>query len=113
MKCSDELTGADVVVIDDNQFIKGTGETQDVLQDIKIWPTIFKEIVGYRGAYEQARWLLSNVDWREVKEVHGHYEGYSKEDFKELLDRLSEIKERFLLSSYPSEILSEYSQRNG
>jgi len=43
----------------------------------------------------------------------GHYEGYSNEDFKELLDSLSEIKGRFLLSSYPSEILSEYTRRKG
>jgi DNA adenine methylase len=37
----------------------------------------------------------------------GHYDGYSKEDFEALLKLLSKIKGKFLLSSYPSDILSE------
>ncbi len=43
----------------------------------------------------------------------GHYKGYTKEDFKRLLDCLSEAKGRFLLSSFPSEILKEYTEKNG
>lgn len=43
----------------------------------------------------------------------GHYGSYSKEDFVRLLDTLSNIKGKFLLSSYPSEILDEYIQKNG
>jgi DNA adenine methylase len=35
----------------------------------------------------------------------GHYDGYSLEDFEKLLDTLSKIKGKFLLSSYPSEVL--------
>jgi DNA adenine methylase len=35
----------------------------------------------------------------------GHYDGYSLQDFENLLDLLSKIKGRFLLSSYPSETL--------
>jgi DNA adenine methylase len=42
----------------------------------------------------------------------GHYDGYSLEDFKELLDVLVNIKGKFLLSSYPSEILKEYILKN-
>jgi len=38
----------------------------------------------------------------------GHYDGYSKRDFEELLITLSEIKGKFLLSSYPSPILTDY-----
>jgi DNA adenine methylase len=43
----------------------------------------------------------------------GHYGGYSIDDFKRLLDALSTIKGRFLLTTYPSEILSEYTVRFG
>lgn len=42
----------------------------------------------------------------------GHYDGYSKDDFENLLKTLSQIKGKFLLSSYPSEILSEYTKKN-
>lgn len=43
----------------------------------------------------------------------GHYDGYSLEDFENLLKALSEIKGRFLLSSYPSPVLMEAVKRNG
>jgi DNA adenine methylase len=42
----------------------------------------------------------------------GHYDGYSLTDFKDLLNTLSNVKGKFLLSSYPSEILSEYISKN-
>lgn len=43
----------------------------------------------------------------------GHYNGYSKDDFDNLLKTLSNIEGKFLLSSYPSDILSDYTQANG
>ena len=43
----------------------------------------------------------------------GHYDGYSKDDFEALLKLLAIIKGKFLLSSYPSDILAEYSNANG
>lgn len=43
----------------------------------------------------------------------GHYDGYSKEDFEALLESLSSIKGKFLLSSYPSESLSEFTKQQG
>lgn len=43
----------------------------------------------------------------------GHYGGYTEEDYRKLLDTLSGIKGRFLLSSFPSGILNEYIERNG
>lgn len=42
----------------------------------------------------------------------GHYDGYTKEDFNELLETLSETKGRFLLSSYPSDLLEEFTKAN-
>lgn len=43
----------------------------------------------------------------------GHYDGYSLTDFTELLEALSNIKGKFMLSSYPSDILKEYTMRHG
>lgn len=43
----------------------------------------------------------------------GHYDGYSLEDFERLLDVLSKIQGRFLLSSYPSDVLAKYTKANG
>lgn len=43
----------------------------------------------------------------------GHYEGYKESDFVALLNVLSDLKGKFLLSSYPSALLSDYTKRNG
>lgn len=43
----------------------------------------------------------------------GHYKGYTEADFEALLRLLSGIKGKFLLSSYPSDLLSRYSRENG
>lgn len=42
-----------------------------------------------------------------------HYDGYSLDDFEHLLKTLSKIKGKFLLSSYPSPILKEYTKAKG
>jgi DNA adenine methylase len=41
----------------------------------------------------------------------GHYDGYSRDDFEALLKMLSGIQGKFLLSSYPSVVLTEYTNR--
>lgn len=43
----------------------------------------------------------------------GHYDGYSRDDFESLLKLLARIEGKFLMSSYPSDILEEYSKANG
>jgi DNA adenine methylase len=43
----------------------------------------------------------------------GHYDGYTIEDFERLLQTLSGIKGKFLLSSYPSDLLRKYAKANG
>lgn len=42
-----------------------------------------------------------------------HYRGYTEDDFRNLLDVLSDVKGRFLLSSYPSGVLSQYATAQG
>lgn len=43
----------------------------------------------------------------------GHYAGYTQDDFEHLLKTLSEIEGKFLLSSYPSDILTYYTKEYG
>lgn len=43
----------------------------------------------------------------------GHYAGYTESDFEQLLQTLSGIKGKFLLSSYPSDILEKYVKKFG
>ncbi len=42
----------------------------------------------------------------------GHYSGYTEADFERLLQLLTTIKGKFLLSNYPSEILERYATEN-
>lgn len=42
----------------------------------------------------------------------GHYNGYSEQDFENLLNALSKIKGKFLLSSYPNELVEKYAKQN-
>lgn len=48
------------------------------------------------------------VDPPYVGACQGHYDGYTDMDFDKLLDTLSKIKGKFLLSSYPNENLNKY-----
>jgi DNA adenine methylase len=47
-----------------------------------------------------------------INSDQGHYAGYSEAMYKSLLDRLSKVKGKFLLSSYPNPILSSYIKKN-
>ena len=42
----------------------------------------------------------------------GHYDGYTLDDFETLLKTLSNVKGKFLMSSYPSEILTKYTKEH-
>lgn len=88
-----------------NQFIKEYAkrleqvqiENHDALKIIKIWDnknTFF---------YCDPPYFNSSM---------GHYKGYTKQNFENLLEVLSHIKGKFILSSYPSEILEKYIKKN-
>jgi len=53
------------------------------------------------------------VDPPYIDSNQGHYGGYSEKDYQNLLETLSKVKGKFLLSSYPSDILSKYGEANG
>lgn len=48
-----------------------------------------------------------------VSSDKGHYADYTMDNFRNLLDTLATIKGKFLLSSYPEDILIEYRERYG
>ncbi len=52
------------------------------------------------------------VDPPYIDSDQGHYGGYTKQNYIKLLDCLSKVKGKFLLSSYPSDILSEFIEKN-
>ena len=43
----------------------------------------------------------------------GHYGGYTESNYQQLLETLSKIKGKFLLSSFPSDLLERYTKKNG
>lgn len=43
----------------------------------------------------------------------GHYDGYGRDDFENLLRTLSEVEGKFLMSSYPSDILKDFTAQQG
>ncbi|NNV54513.1 DNA adenine methylase [Limnovirga soli] len=43
----------------------------------------------------------------------GHYDGYTDDDFERLLQSLSRVKGKFLLSSYPGKLLNKYAAKHG
>jgi DNA adenine methylase len=53
------------------------------------------------------------VDPPYINTNQGHYQGYSETDYQRLLDTLSRTKGKFLLSSFPSEILDGYIKKYG
>ena len=53
------------------------------------------------------------VDPPYIDSNQGHYDGYSLHDYRQLLDTLSKVQGKFLLSSYPSDILESCTKRNG
>ena len=72
-------------------------ENRDALKVIKIWDN--KDAFFYCDP----PYFNSNM---------GHYKGYTEQDFENLLQTLSEIKGKFILSSYPSELLDKYTKKH-
>jgi DNA adenine methylase len=52
------------------------------------------------------------IDPPYVNAAQGHYAGYTQEHFNNLLESLTKIKGKFLLSSYPNAMLDKYRKSN-
>lgn len=66
--------------------------------------------------------MLKNMDCKEafhfidppyVGTSMGHYKGYTNEDFQSLLNTCTSLEGKFLLTTFPSELLDEFVQNNG
>lgn len=71
-------------------------ESRDALKIIKLWDS--KDTFFYCDP----PYYNSNM---------GHYKGYTELDFENLLQALSQIKGKFLLSSYPSALIEKYTKK--
>jgi DNA adenine methylase len=48
-----------------------------------------------------------------IDTIQSHYRGYTREMYIQLLETLATLKGHFLLSSFPSDVLNEYIDKNG
>jgi DNA adenine methylase len=78
------------------------------LQDVQIECTDAVRIIQSRDAKD----AFFYVDPPYFNSNCGHYDGYTREDFINLLDTLSKIQGKFLLSSYPSNELNEFIKKH-
>lgn len=79
------------------------------LQDVQIECCDALKIIRSRDSADTFFYL----DPPYVGSDQGHYDGYSQEDFNNLLDELSKIEGKFILSSYRNKTLTEFAQRLG
>lgn len=91
-----------------NKRVAFTEEFAIRLQNVQIECTDALRIINSRDSKES----FFYCDPPYFNSDCGHYDGYSKDDFETLLKVLSNIEGKFLLSSYPSELLSKYSCDN-
>ncbi len=114
-----------------NQGFSGKIGSWALSRDGKIGKTLFNKREGFTQEYaERLKCVqIENKDALEIIEQYdskdsffyidppyfnsdcGHYKGYSEADYRNLLEIVVNIKGKFLLSSYPSEILNEYVKR--
>ncbi|WP_299676149.1 DNA adenine methylase [uncultured Dokdonia sp.] len=79
------------------------------LENVQIENNDALKVIASRDAVDAFHY----IDPPYINSDQGLYEGYTENDYRKLLDTLSTIKGKFLLSSYPSDILDEYIQKNG
>lgn len=84
--------------------------------------TIAKRLEGVQIEHNDACKVIASRDAKDAfhyidppyfNSYQSFYSGYTEADFEKLLQTLENIKGKFLLSSYPSDILEAYTQKNG
>jgi DNA adenine methylase len=93
----------------DNKRIGFTAEYAERLRHVQIENCDALRIVKSRDTVDAFFYL----DPPYVGADQGHYDGYTQEDFDNLLEVLEKIKGKFLLSSFRNKNLTEYIRRNG
>ncbi|OAV68103.1 hypothetical protein Barb6XT_01167 [Bacteroidales bacterium Barb6XT] len=56
---------------------------------------------------------IKSDDYKYAGLYMGHYGGYTLEDFENLLQLLTTVRGKFMLSSYPSDILTSHCRKSG
>jgi DNA adenine methylase len=86
-----------------------TEEIAQRLQDVQVEATDALRIIRSRDSAD----AFFYIDPPYIGSDMGHYDGYSEDDYRNLLKELSHIQGKFLLSSYPSEVLKKATAENG
>lgn len=86
-----------------NAFLRTLIECKDALQVIKDWDRGFKRTSEHAG--ESFFYIDPPYYNSDCKSYKGGNEGFTEQHFIDLLDLLGQIKGKFILSSYPSDIL--------
>ena len=92
-----------------NKKINFNIEIQKRLENVQIENNDACKVIKSRDAVSAFHY----VDPPYFNSNQSFYSGYTQDDFEDLLKTLSSIKGKFLLSSYPSEILATYTKKNG
>lgn len=92
-----------------NIKMKFTKEIVDRLENAAIESTDACRIIQLYDSLDTFHY----VDPPYIDSHQGHYSGYTEDQYRQLLETLSQVKGKFLLSSYPSHILSEYIKKHG
>lgn len=92
-----------------NKKIKFNEEIYQRLEHVQIEHNDANKVIKSRDNPDAFHY----VDPPYFNSCQSFYSGYTEQDFRELLETLSNIKGKFLLSSYPSEILDAYTKKNG
>lgn len=82
-------------------------ELSDRLRNTQIENNHAPKVIQSRDAVD----AFTYADPPYIDTNQGHYGGYTEEHFRELLETLSQMEGKFLLSSYPGSLLDEYTQR--
>ena len=76
------------------------------LQNVQLESTDATYVIQSRDS----KTTLHYVDPPYIGSDCGHYDGYTEDDYEKLLQALSKIQGKFLLSGYPSDLLNRYSK---
>jgi len=92
-----------------NKKMKFTEDIQKRLENAQIECDDANMVIESRDAVDAFHY----VDPPYIDTHQAHYGGYTHADFRRLLETLSKIQGKFLLSSFPSELLDEYIAKHG
>ncbi len=87
-----------------NNYKKNMFQISDGLQNVQIEN---KDAIECIDSYDRETSFFY-IDPPYLEADQGHYKGYKPEDFKKLLNKLTTIKGKFLLSCYPGRMIKDF-----